>query len=112
MDLLQAVVFWVALFQREFIGPATRRAQRIVQRTDRQPSLGTLPLHAAAAADLIAQRLDLDSRRNGVKVSRRGRVCSTRSANCLSVSLIPAPHWFSGWCFPEMEVDCWWFITP
>ena len=18
---------------------------------------------------------------------------------------------FSGWCFPEMEVDCWWFIT-
>ena len=21
-------------------------------------------------------------------------------------------RWFSGWCFPEMEVDCWRFITP
>jgi putative ABC transport system substrate-binding protein len=20
-------------------------------------------------------------------------------------------RWFSGWSFPEMEVDCWWFIT-
>ena len=23
----------------------------------------------------------------------------------------PLPLWFSGWCFPEMEVDCWRFIT-
>ena len=25
--------------------------------------------------------------------------------------VLPSPLWFSGWCFPEMEVDCWRFIT-
>ena len=25
--------------------------------------------------------------------------------------LLPSPLWFSGWCFPEMEVHSWRFIT-
>ena len=40
----------------------------------------------------------------------------TGLASCLmytdaTISVCPLPLAFSGWCFPEMEVDCRWFIT-
>ena len=31
--------------------------------------------------------------------------------SCGTLGVFPSPLWFSRWGFPEMEVDCWRFIT-
>ena len=30
---------------------------------------------------------------------------------CRALGVFPSPLWFSGWCFPKMEVDCWRFMV-
>src|SRR2546423_14707379 len=57
-----------------------------------------------------ARSAKLGRRRTDAAVGAATRtIGSSRSFRALGV--FPSPLWFSGWCFPEMEVDCWRFYA-